>query len=138
MNAPCRNLPIVPSSRGFFGFPIQCAGSTTPLKRTSAGERFMMGMIVGAGLMSFAFKYHVMYAKDGLVLIPKKQASLSDPYVDVRSWKFSDWQAHPDLVQSLMANGRSDLISGPATDLLHDLQRKMDKAEKPDDDSRIE
>jgi hypothetical protein len=97
-----------------------------------------MGMIVGAGLMSFAFKYHVMYAKDGLVLIPKKQASLSDPYVDVRSWKFSDWQAHPDLVQSLMANGRSDLISGPATDLLHDLQRKMDKAEKPDDDSRIE
>jgi hypothetical protein len=99
---------------------------------------FLMGMIMGAGLMTFAFKVHVMYAKDGLVLIPKKQASLSDLYVDVRNWRSSDWQAHPDLVQSLMTHGRSDLISGPATDLLHDLKRKMDKAEKPDDDSRIE
>jgi hypothetical protein len=99
---------------------------------------FVMGMIVGAGLMTFAFKYHVMYAKDGLVLVPKKQASLSDLYVDVRNWRPSDWQAHPELVQSVMAHGRTDVISGPATDLLHDLKRKMDKAEKPDDDSRIE
>jgi hypothetical protein len=99
---------------------------------------FFMGMIVGAGLMTFAFKYHVMHSKDGLVLIPKKQASLSDLYVDVRGWKPSDWQAHPDFVQSLVSHGRSDLIAAPANDLLHDLMRKMDKAEKPEEDSRVE
>jgi len=97
---------------------------------------FVVGMVVGAGLMTFAFKYHVMYSKDGLVLIPKQQAGLSDLYVDVRNWKSSDWQAHPEFVRSLAAHGRTDLITAPANDLLHDLQRKMDKAEKLDDDSR--
>jgi hypothetical protein len=99
---------------------------------------FLIGMFVGAGLMTFAFKYHVMYSKEGLVLIPKKQASLSDLYVDVRNWKPADWQAHPDFVQSLAAHGRSDLIAAPANDFLHELSRKMDKAEKPDDDFRVE
>jgi hypothetical protein len=37
---------------------------------------FFIGMIVGAGLMTFAFKYHVMYSKDGLAVIPKSQAGL--------------------------------------------------------------
>jgi hypothetical protein len=99
---------------------------------------FVMGMFVGAGLMTFAFKYHVMYSKDGLVLIPKSQAGLSDLYVDVRNWKPSDWQGHPDFVRSLVSHGRSDLIAAPANDLLHDLKRKLDKAEKPDDDSRLD
>jgi hypothetical protein len=99
---------------------------------------FVMGMIVGAGLMAFTFKYHVMYSKDGLVLIPKSQASLSDLYVDVRNWKPSDWQAHPEFVHSLVAHGRSDLIAAPANDLLHDLMGKMDNAEKPDEESRLD
>jgi len=99
---------------------------------------FFVGMFLGAGLMTFAFKYHVMYSKDGMVLIPKQQAGLSDLYVDVRNWKPSDWQAHPAFVQSLVAHGRSDLIAAPANDLLHDLMRKMDKAEKPEVDSRLD
>jgi hypothetical protein len=99
---------------------------------------FVMGMFVGAGLMTFAFKYHVMYSKDGLSLIPKQQAGLSDLYVDVRNWKPADWQAHPEFVHSLVAHGRSDLIAAPANDILRDLMRKMDKAEKPDEDSRVE
>ncbi len=97
-----------------------------------------VGMIVGAGLMTFAFKYHVMYSKDGLSVIPKSQPGLSDLYVDVRSWKPADWQAHPDFVHSLVAHGRSDLIAAPATDFLQDLSRKMEKAERPDQDSRLD
>jgi hypothetical protein len=99
---------------------------------------FVMGMMVGAGLMAFAFKYHVVYSKDGLVLVPKQPAALSDSYVDVRNWKPTDWQSHPEFVHSLISHGRSDLISAPANDLIHDLMRKMDKAEKPDDDSRVD
>jgi hypothetical protein len=99
---------------------------------------FVMGMIVGAGLMTFAFKYHVMYGKDGLVVLAKQQPGLSDLYVDVRNWRPTDWQAHPELVHSLMAQKRTDLIPAPDNDLLHDLIRKMDKAEKVDDDSRVD
>ena len=39
---------------------------------------FVMGMIVGAGLMTFAFKYHVMYGKDGLVVIAKAVAKTAE------------------------------------------------------------
>ncbi len=95
---------------------------------------FVTGMMVGAGLMGFAFKYHVMYAKDGLVLIPKQQAGLSDLYVDVRNWKPTDWQAHTELVHSMMAQKRTDLMPAPDNDFMHELIRKMDKAEKIDDD----
>jgi hypothetical protein len=41
-------------------------------------------------------------------------------------------------VHSLVAHGRSDLISAPATDFLQDLSRKMEKAERPDQDSRLD
>jgi Zn-dependent protease len=85
LNAYCRNPLIVPSFRRFarsFGHSVP-AGETDFMRKLLL---FFMGMIVGAGLMTFAFKYHVMYSKDGLVLIPKSQASLSDLYVDVRNW----------------------------------------------------
>jgi hypothetical protein len=127
----------VPSFRRFarsFGHSVP-AGETDFMRKLLL---FFMGMIVGAGLVSFAFKYHVMYSKDGLVVIPKSQASLSDLYVDVRNWKPADWQAHPDFVHSLVAHGRSDLIAAPANDFLQDLSRKMEKAERPDQDSRLD
>jgi hypothetical protein len=37
-----------------------------------------------------------------------------------------------------VTHGRSDLIAAPANDLLHDLTRKMEKAERPDQDSRLD
>jgi hypothetical protein len=99
---------------------------------------FVMGMLVGAGLVGFSFKYHVVYTNDGLILVPKKQAALGDLYVDVRNWKPSDWQAHPGLVQSLIARGRGDLIAAPGNEFLREMIRKFDNAEKLNDDREIE
>jgi len=94
-------------------------------------------MIFGGGLVCFGFNYHLVYANQGLVLIPKEQAGLGDLYADVRNWKPADWQAHPRLVRSLVAHGRSDLISLPNADSLHDFLRKFSNAEKVDDDLQL-
>jgi hypothetical protein len=94
---------------------------------------FFFGMIFGGGLVCFGFDYHVVYANQGLVLIPKEQAGLGDLYADVRNWKSADWQAHPRLVRSLVAHGRSDLIGLPNSDSLHDFLRKFSNAENVDD-----
>lgn len=99
---------------------------------------FFFGMVVGAGLVCFAFKYHVLYATEGVVLIPKPQANLSDIYVDVRNWKPSDWQARPELVRSVLAHGRSDLIGNSASEPLRELFRKMGSAERPEDATQTE
>jgi hypothetical protein len=98
---------------------------------------FFCGMIFGGGLVCFGFNYHLVYANQGLVLIPKEQAGLGDLYADVRNWKPADWQAHPCLVRSLVAHGRSDLISLPNADSLHDFLRKFSNAEKVDNDLQL-
>jgi hypothetical protein len=99
---------------------------------------FLFGMIVGGGLMWFAFRHHLVYAKDGLTVVSKRQASLSELYVDIRNWKPADWQAHPQLVYSLIASGRNDLINAPSSDLLREMLRKFGNAEKERDDYRTE
>jgi hypothetical protein len=99
---------------------------------------FLFGILVGGGLVGFGFKYHVVYTNDGLVLVPKQQATFADLYVDIRSWKQSDWQAHPELARSLVTHGRSDLLGGPASEFLRDTLRKFGNAEKVDDDFRME
>lgn len=91
---------------------------------------FFLGMIVGAGLVCFAFNYHILYAKEGVLLVPKPQANLSDIYVDVRNWKSSDWQAHPELARAVIAHGRSDLVGNSTGDPLHNLLRKLGSAER--------
>lgn len=98
---------------------------------------FFCGMILGGGLVCFAFNYHVVYANQGLVLVPKDQAGLGEMYADVRSWKPGDWQAHPRLVRSLVAHGRSDLMGLPNPESLRDLLRKFSNAEKVDDDLQL-
>ncbi len=99
---------------------------------------FFLGMIVGAGLVLFSFKYHVVYTNDGLVLVPKKQAALGDLYADVRNWKPIDWQAHPELVRSLVAHGRGDVIGSSATDSLRDMLRRFNNAEKIDNETQLD
>ena len=98
---------------------------------------FFSGMLFGAGLVCFAFNYHVVYGNRGLAVIPKDQAGLGDLYADVRSWKLADWQAHPRLLRSLVTHGRSDLIGQPNADSLRDMLRKFSNAEKLDDDLQL-
>lgn len=99
---------------------------------------FLFGMIVGGCAVGFAFEYHLVQSNDGLMLVQKKHASLSCLYADVRTWKPEEWQAHPDLVHSLVAKGRADLIGEQATDLMHDTLEKFKTAEKPREEFRVQ
>jgi hypothetical protein len=99
---------------------------------------FVVGMIVGGGMVCFAFEYHVVRTQNGVVLIRKKPAGLGDQYVDVRNWRPSDWQAHPQLVEAVVANGHGDLIGPSSNELLHDLLHKFGNAERTDDQIRTE
>ena|SRR5579862_8975598 len=99
---------------------------------------FFLGMIVGGGLVGFGFKYHVLYTNKGVVLIPKAPASLASPYADVRNWRPSDWQAHPELTHAVVAHGRGDLISQGSNDFLREFLRKAGSAEKIDDDKLLQ
>ncbi len=85
----------------------------------------MMSMIVGGSAVAFAFEYHLVLSNDGIMLVSKKHASLSCLYEDVRTWKPEEWQAHPELVQSLVAKGRADMIGEQATRLMHDAAPKV-------------
>jgi hypothetical protein len=89
---------------------------------------FLFGFLLGSGSVWFAFTHHVVNTRDGLILVPKQQAGLADLYADVRSWKPADWKAHPQLVQSLIARGRSDVIGAAATEWLP----KLGNADKDD------
>jgi len=97
----------------------------------------LVGMIIGGGAIGFAFNYHLVQSSDGFMLVPKKHASLSCLYADVRTWKPEEWQANPELVQSLVAKGRTDLIGEQATDLMHDSLQRFKYAEKPREEFRM-
>lgn len=99
---------------------------------------FFFGMIVGGSAVAFAFEYHLVQSNDGLMLVPKRHASLSCLYSDVRTWKPGEWQAHPDLVHSLVAKGRADLIGEEATTLMRDTLEKFKTAEKPREEFRVQ
>ena len=87
------------------------------------------GMVLGAVLTLGAQRYHVVHTKDGLTLVPKRNATLSDAYVDVRTWGVADWSKHPDLLWSLHSNNRTDILGGTQvfdTDL-NNLSRLFDR-----------
>jgi hypothetical protein len=99
---------------------------------------FCFGVIVGGGLVGFAFEYHVLRTQNGVVLIRKSPAGLGDQFLDVRNWKYSDWQAHPELVQSVVAHGRGDLIGPSSNELLREILHKFGNAERVDDQIRTD
>ena len=74
-----------------------------------------MGVAVGGGLMWGGFNYHLVRTKDGFETVKKRSVTLTDAYVDTRTWGFADWSKHPDLVWSLTQNGKTDLMNSAGT-----------------------
>lgn len=69
------------------------------------------GVLLGGAFMYMGFQYHVVRTKDEFLIVPKKQSSLTDAYVDVRNWTHRDWQEHDTLVRDLAAAGHGKLVS---------------------------
>tara|TARA_R110002095_G_scaffold167186_3_gene145025 strand:+ start:1211 stop:1540 length:330 start_codon:yes stop_codon:yes gene_type:complete len=72
-------------------------------------------MLIGAGGMYAAFEFHVVQSREGWLFIPKSQVGLDDTYADIRKWQATTWKSHPKLAQSLIDNGRGNLIMQSAS-----------------------
>jgi hypothetical protein len=72
----------------------------------------LLGAVVGGGAMLFAHRYHVVHTVDGVVVVPRAhQASLKSAYADVRGWNAERWSQHPDLSESMVKDGREQLMA---------------------------
>jgi hypothetical protein len=73
----------------------------------------LLGILFGGALMYTAFQFHIVRTGDKLLLIKKRQTSLQDVYVDIRSWTFNEWKDHRPLADALVAAGHADLVRTP-------------------------
>lgn len=87
------------------------------MKRIST---FLLGMATGAILLHGATLYHVVRASDGVHLVAKQPARLSETYVDVRAFSMGDWAAHPQLASALVQANQQQLIGDSATSTVHE------------------
>ena len=84
---------------------------------------FFAGVLVGAGLVFTALKYHLVRADDGFHLVPKLSAQFSEAFVDIRQFELSDWNDHRSLAAALMQADKGNLVSESAD---NNLRRSLD------------
>lgn len=76
---------------------------------------FLLGVLVGAGLVFGALKYHVVQANDGFHFVPKITSGFEDTYVDVRNFGLNDWTEHRALSMALVKADKAHLMDDAAT-----------------------
>ena len=74
-----------------------------------------MGLVAGGGLMWGGMNYHLLRTKDGFQTVPKRNTTLADAYLDVRTWGIAEWSKHPDVVWSLTQHGKTDIVNNAGT-----------------------
>ena len=74
-------------------------------------ESFLLGLVVGIGVLYGAMHYTVVRAKDGFHFIPKITAKLDIPYTDIRSFKIDQWQRKQTLAMSIMKAKKGYLLA---------------------------
>ena len=72
---------------------------------------FLFGVLVGATTVFVSLKYHIVRAADGHHLIPKVSAEFGGTYIDIRSFRLSDWAEHKSLTAAIAKSGKSDLMT---------------------------
>ncbi len=80
--------------------------------------RFILGFVIGGATVLGALRYHVVRAEDGVHLVPKMSATLSETYIDIRQFGTKDWSAHPAVAAALVRDGKGNLMRGAAVDSL--------------------
>jgi hypothetical protein len=83
------------------------------------------GFALGCGAIYCAFNYHVVKSDSGFQFVPKKSASLSETYVDIRKFGVSDWAAHPGLSTDIIASEQKQLMGGSATNTVENGAREL-------------
>ena len=79
-------------------------------------KSLLTGLVLGAGGMYVGLQYHVVHAKEGLMMVQRMpQQSLQDAYADIRDWDATTWAARPRLALAVTEQGRGDLIRDGVT-----------------------
>lgn len=86
---------------------------------------FLIGVVVGAGLLAVATHYHVVHGKDGIFVVRKVQNNLSDIYVDTRDFTPSDWMEHRMLALAIMQADKGEMFSDSSMDGFRDNLRQF-------------
>lgn len=94
----------------------------------TSAKPFVLGSLLGAGLVFFALQYHVIQSRDGFRLVPRApQHSLGTAYVDARRMESADWADRPLLMQAVVAHGSTDLVtSSVADDMMDSMSSVLD------------
>ena len=79
---------------------------------------FFVGLIVGGLLVFGSLKYHIVRASDGVHMVPKLSASFAETYVDIRSFRLSDWNDHRSLAVALVQAKKGYLMQEAASESL--------------------
>jgi X-X-X-Leu-X-X-Gly heptad repeat protein len=77
---------------------------------------FLLGAVVGGGVVYSAVTYHVVRGEDGLHMVPKLSANFSQPYVDVRNFGAADWGENRALTVAVLRAEKGHLLQDAATD----------------------
>jgi hypothetical protein len=80
---------------------------------------FLLGLVAGAVLLHVATNYHLIRANDGLHVVAKAPARLSESFVDIRSFGLDDWSNHPQLAGALVQANKQHLIGDSAASAIH-------------------
>ena len=70
----------------------------------------LLGIVFGGAVMYVAFQYHTVRTADRLLLVPKRQTSLDDFYVDIRDWGHKEWKDHSTLARAMVEAGHAEIV----------------------------
>jgi hypothetical protein len=86
---------------------------------------FLAGVAAGALLLYAVLNFHIIHASDGLHLVRKTDARLSDTYVDIRNFGPRQWLEQPDVLLALQQDGRNELIDIATEDAVNNGLRRI-------------
>lgn len=98
---------------------------------------FLLGLIAGFGVYHLTSWRHVVRADDGLHLLEKTEASLTDTYVDIREFNPQDWLQHPRLAAAILESDDEELKTLAIDSAVEQgLRRALDFLPRQDDPVR--
>lgn len=76
--------------------------SSRKKKTQQKNTAVLVGAIVAAAIfIAVLFNYHFLITDDGLVVVQKESWGPDATFANTRSWDFSDWAEHPEVVEAL-------------------------------------
>ena len=67
-------------------------------------------LVAGAVITGWAATHHVVQTSRGTVIVAKRYVTLDASWVDARSWKSADYEAHGVVREALVAGGYGGML----------------------------